>query len=49
MAMPAIAYGREPGRDALFRIERNENANIVQYDAQVAEDGKSNSLPDAHR
>lgn len=38
--MPSIVYGAELERDALFRIERNKNANIVQYDAQVTEDGK---------
>jgi len=43
ISMPAITYGGEPGRDALFRIERNKNANIVQYDARVAEDGKLDS------
>ena len=43
ISMPTIAYGGETGRDALFRIERNKNANIVQYDARVAEDGKLDS------
>ena len=37
---PALAYGNETGRDALFHIERNKNANIVQYDAQLAPDGR---------
>ncbi len=37
---PAILYGAEPDRDALFHIERNKNANIVQYDAQVGANGK---------
>jgi len=27
-------------RQALFKVERSKNANIVQYDAQVREDGK---------
>jgi len=36
---PAILHGDEPSRDSLFHIERNKNANIVQYDAQV-KDGK---------
>ena len=36
---PIILLGNEPGRDALFRIERNKNANIVQYDAQVGANG----------
>lgn len=40
---PAILYGGEPGRDALFHIERNKNANIVQYDVQVGEDGMLHS------
>ncbi len=38
--MPSISYSTELERDALFRIERNKNANIVQYDAQVTEDGR---------
>ncbi len=37
---PAILQGAELKRDALFHIERNKNANIVQYDAQVTPDGK---------
>ena len=32
--------GGEPGQDALFHIERNKNANIVQYDARLEQDGK---------
>ena len=36
---PAILYGGEPDRDALFHIERNKNANIVQYDARTGPDG----------
>ena len=36
---PASLYGDEPDRDALFHIERNKNANIVQYDAQVGANG----------
>ena len=36
------AGASEPERDALFRIERNKNANIVQYDAQVEADGTLN-------
>lgn len=35
-----LAHGNEPGRDPLFHIERNKNANIVQYDAQLAPDGR---------
>ena len=41
--MPAIAGGDDSGRDALFRVERSKNANIVQYDAQLAKDGKLDS------
>jgi len=37
---PAILRGQEPDRQSLFRIERNKNANIVQYDARIAEDGR---------
>ena len=37
---PAILQGAELKRDALFHIERNKNANIVQYDAQVTPEGK---------
>ena len=40
ISMPSIVYSLELERDALFRIERNKNANIVQYDAQVTEDGR---------
>ena len=36
---PAILHGGEPARDPLFHIERNKNANIVQYDAQLGPDG----------
>jgi hypothetical protein len=39
--MPVLAA--EPVRDPLFRIERNKNANIVQYDAQVESDGTLHS------
>ncbi len=37
---PAILQGAEPKHDALFHIERNKNANIIQYDAQVTSEGK---------
>ena len=30
----------EQGRKALFHIERNKNANIVQYDAQIGTNGR---------
>ena len=35
-----MAQAGGPRRDALFHIERNKNANIVQYDAQVTEEGQ---------
>lgn len=31
------------GRQNLFKIERNKNANIVQYDAQITAEGKLNN------
>lgn len=43
MLYPAMVFAGDRARDALFRIERNKNANIVQYDARVAEDGKLDS------
>jgi len=30
-------------RQSLFKIERNKNANVVQYDAQITDEGKLNS------
>jgi len=36
---PTILNGAEPDNDALFRIERNKNANIVQYDARIGANG----------
>ncbi len=36
---PTILIGGEPDHDALFRIERNKNANIVQYDARIGANG----------
>ena len=36
---PVNVHGREPDRDSLFHIERNKNANIVQYDAQLGSNG----------
>jgi len=38
--IPSLAIGTEPARDPLFHIERNKNANIVQYDAQLDQDDK---------
>lgn len=35
----AIALADGPDRDSLFHIERNKNANIVQYDARVGANG----------
>ena len=36
---PVFVHGNEADRDALFHIERNKNANIVQYDARLGTDG----------
>lgn len=33
-------HGDQLARQGLFRIERNSNDNIIQYDAQVGHDGK---------
>jgi len=35
--------GDEPGRVSLFHIERNKNANIVQYDVQIGANGRLDS------
>jgi hypothetical protein len=40
---PNPVLASETIRDPLFRIERNKNANIVQYDAQVESDGTLHS------
>jgi len=37
---PVILQADQLDRQFLFRIERNTNANIVQYDAQIGPDGK---------
>lgn len=37
---PVYLYARDSNQQALFRIERNTNANIIQYDAQIGTDGK---------
>lgn len=37
---PQLAGAETLTNHPLFHIERSKNANIVQYDAQVAEDGK---------
>lgn len=39
MLYPLIVHGDTPLRDALFHIERNKNANIVQYDARLTKSG----------
>ncbi len=43
MLWSVVVQGDEPGRDALFHIERNKNANIIQYDAQLGPDGMLHS------
>jgi len=40
--MPLLAGAETLTIHPLFHIERSKNANIVQYDAQVAADGKLN-------
>ncbi len=40
MLYPAMVFAGDRTRDALFYIERNKNANIIQYDAQVTADGQ---------
>jgi hypothetical protein len=44
---PATSAGQDsgntPNRGALFHIERNKNANIVQYDAQFQQNGTLHS------
>lgn len=42
LVIPVLAIGAEPVRDPLFHIERNKNANIIQYDAQLDQDGNLN-------
>jgi len=38
--VPVFLYAEVSSRQALFKIERNKNANIIQYDAQIGADGK---------
>ncbi len=38
--VPALLHAGASNRQALFKIERSKNANIVQYDAQIGADGK---------
>ena len=40
LCWPLVLQADELERQDLFRIERNKNANIIQYDAQVTPDGK---------
>jgi hypothetical protein len=40
MFSASTLYGGELTRQSLFRIERNTNDNIIQYDAQIGHDGK---------
>lgn len=37
---PLYLQADQADRQALFKIERSKNANIVQYDAQIGPDGK---------
>jgi hypothetical protein len=37
---PLLTQAETPTQQHLFKIERSKNANIIQYDAQVAPDGK---------
>jgi hypothetical protein len=40
MFLAPVLMAGETVRQPLFKIERSKNANIIQYDAQVAADGK---------
>ena len=40
LLVPAFLYAEASSRQALFKIERNKNAIIIQYDAQIGTDGK---------
>ena len=40
LCMPLLAWAETLTSHPLFHIARSKNANIVQYDAQVAADGK---------
>ena len=40
IVLPAFLFAESSSRQPLFKIERNKNANIVQYDAQVDVDGE---------
>ncbi len=43
MFSPSVLYSGELTRQGLFRIERNTNDNIIQYDAQIGRGGKLDS------
>ena len=38
--VPVFLYAEASNYQALFKIERSKNANIIQYDAQIGADGK---------
>ena len=38
--VPEYLFAEASDRQALFKIERNKNANIIQYDAQIGTDGR---------
>ena len=40
LCTPLLVQAETPTRQHLFKIERSKNANIIQYDAQIAPDGK---------
>ena len=42
LCKPLILLAAQPDQQSLFRIERNTNANIIQYDAKLGPDGKLN-------
>ncbi len=43
MLSSSVLYGGELTHQSLFKIERNKNANIIQYDAQIGDNGKLDS------
>ena len=40
ISLPGSLHADQENRQSLFKIERNTNANIIQYDAQIGPDGK---------
>jgi hypothetical protein len=40
LSVPVTVNGNEAVPDALFHVERDKNANIIQYDARLGADGK---------